>query len=107
MSVSSLWLLPEIASFLGVWQNKGVCCPEDFDMVTLADALEVVEQLAEEDLEMLVDIVRNRQIERRRDEIARDAQATLAEYREGKLKSMTAEEAIALLRADLDSSDEL
>jgi hypothetical protein len=57
-------------------------------MVTLADALEVVEQLTEEDREMLVDIVRNRQIERRRDEIARDAQATLAEYREGKLKSI-------------------
>lgn len=74
-------------------------------MVTLADALEVVEQLTEEDREMLVDIVRNRQIERRREEIARDAEATLAEYREGKFKSMTTAEAIAILWADLEASN--
>jgi hypothetical protein len=66
----------------------------------------VVEQLTEEDREMLVDIVRNRQIERRRDEIARDAQATLAEYREGKFKSMTAAEAIAHLNRDLLEDEE-
>ena len=75
-------------------------------MVTLADALDLVEQLTEEDREMLVDIVRNRQIERRRDEITRDAQATLAEYREGKFKSMTAAEAIAILHADLAQTND-
>lgn len=75
-------------------------------MVTLADALDLVEQLTEEDREMLVDIVRNRQIERRRDEIVRDAEESMAAYRAGLLPSYTAAEAIAILWADLEATDE-
>ena len=75
-------------------------------MVTLADALDVVEQLTEEDREILVDIVRNRQIERRREEIARDAEESMAAYRAGLLPSYTAAEAIAILRADLEAPNE-
>jgi hypothetical protein len=39
-------------------------------MVTLAAAIEVVEQLSTDQQDMLVQIIRNRQIDRRRDEIA-------------------------------------
>ncbi len=39
-------------------------------MVTLAAAIEVVEQLPTDQQDLLVQIIRNRQIERRRDEIA-------------------------------------
>jgi hypothetical protein len=75
-------------------------------MVTLTDVLDVVEQLTDEDQEALVDIIRQRQIERRRDEIARDAQESMAAYRAGLLPSYTVEEAIAELQIIMESSEE-
>ncbi|MFM7439364.1 MAG: hypothetical protein ACKO2V_12295 [Snowella sp.] len=75
-------------------------------MVTLTDVLDTVEQLTDEDQEALADILRQRQIERRRDEIARDAQEAMAEYRAGNLKPMSAEEAIAELNRYLESDEE-
>ncbi len=68
-------------------------------MVTLAEALEIVEQLPVDRQDMLVQIVRSRQIERRRDEIAQNARETMAAYRAGELKAYTAAEAIAELRS--------
>jgi len=68
-------------------------------MVTLAAAIEVVEQLSTDQQDMLVQIIRNRQIDRRRDEIAENGREALAAYRAGELKSYTAEEAIAELRS--------
>lgn len=53
--------------------------------------------LPTEQQEMLIQILQRRAIEQRRDEIACDAQLSLAEFREGKLKIQTAEEAIAEL----------
>jgi len=74
-------------------------------MVTLAAAIEVVEQLPSDQQDLLVQIIRNRQIERRRDEIAENGREALAAYRAGELKSYTAEEAIAELRNILDSPE--
>ncbi len=54
---------------------------------------------------MLVQIIRNRQIERRRDEIAQNGRKALNAYRAGELKSYTAEEAIAELRNIVDSPE--
>ena len=68
-------------------------------MVTLAAAIEVVEQLPIDQQDMLLQIIRDRQIERRRDEIAQNGREALAAYRAGELKSYTAEEAIAELRS--------
>ena len=51
-----------------------------------------------EQREMLVQILQKRMFDRRRDEIARDAELSLAEFREGKLKVQTATEAINELR---------
>lgn len=72
-------------------------------MVTLAAAIEVVEQLPMDQQDMLVQIIRNRQIERRREEIAQNGLEALAAYRAGELKSYTAAEAIAELRNMLDA----
>ena len=53
--------------------------------------------------DMLMEILKRRIIERRRDEIAQDAKESLAEFRSGKLKSQTASEAIADLRSFLEN----
>ena len=74
-------------------------------MVTLAAAIEVVEQLPIDQQDLLLQIIRDRQIERRRDEIAQNGREALAAYRAGELKSYTAEEAIAELRNMLDSPE--
>lgn len=68
-------------------------------MITLAEALEIVEQLPVDRQDMLVQILCSRQIERRRDEIAQNASETMAAYRAGELKAYTVAEAIAELRS--------
>jgi hypothetical protein len=75
-------------------------------MVTLTDVLDAVEQLTDEDQEAFAEIIRQRQIKRRRDEIARDAKEAIADYRAGLLPSYTAEEAIAELNRYLESDEE-
>ena len=75
-------------------------------MVTLTDVLDAVEQLTDEEQETLADIIRQRQIERRRDEIAQNAKEAIAAYRAGLLPSYTAEEAIAELNRYLESDEE-
>jgi hypothetical protein len=75
-------------------------------MVTLTDVLDAVEQLTDEDQEAFAEIIRQRQIKRRRDEIARDAQESMAAYRAGLLPSYTVEEAIAELQVIMESSEE-
>jgi hypothetical protein len=72
---------------------------EYFEMITLAEALEIVEQLPVDQQDVLVQIVRSRQIERRRDEIAQNARETMAAYRAGELKAYTTAAAIAELRS--------
>jgi hypothetical protein len=58
--------------------------------------------------EMLVQILQHRMVDRRRNEIARDAIESLAEFKSGNIKPQNATEAIADLRAFLqnDRSDD-
>ena len=70
----------------------------EMETMTLDQALEAAMGLSFDQREMLLEIVRSRQIEARREEIAQDAEATLAEYRDGKLKPQSAEEVIRELR---------
>ncbi len=51
---------------------------------TFAQALELIEHLSPEDQDALIEIVQRRTIERRRSEIAANAQATVQAYREGR-----------------------
>jgi hypothetical protein len=62
-------------------------------------------QLPPEQRERLVDILRNRQLEARRQEIAADARKSIAAFREGKLKAHSAEEAIAELHQALEDAE--
>lgn len=74
-------------------------------MTSLDKVLDEAMDLPLEQQEMLIQILQRRMIERRRDEIATDAAATLAEFRAGKLKAQTANEAIASLRESLQSDE--
>ena len=49
-------------------------------------AIEVIEALSPEDQEALLDLIRHRLIERRREEMARHAAETLQAVREGRAK---------------------
>mgnify|MGYP000600759281 CR=1 FL=1 len=63
--------------------------------VTLDHVIDSAMQLPLEQQQMLLEILQNRQIEARRQEIARDAQASLAAFRAGKLQGQTAAEIIS------------
>jgi len=63
----------------------------------LQQALDVVERLPPDDQETLIDLIRHRLIERRRDEIARNAQETLQAVRDGRAQYGSVED----LRRDL------
>jgi hypothetical protein len=67
-------------------------------MTTLNEVLDAVMGLPVEQQEMLVQIVRQRTIENRREEIAQAAEVSIAEFRSGKLKVQTAVEVISNLR---------
>lgn len=58
-------------------------------MVTLAAAIEVVEQLPSDQQDLLLQIIRSRQIERRRDEIYQNYLASVAEEKRGNLTFTT------------------
>jgi len=64
---------------------------------TLDQVIDTAMQLPPEQLEMLLDILRRRQVDTRRFEIAADARNSIAEFREGKFKAQSAEAAIAAL----------
>jgi transcriptional regulator with AAA-type ATPase domain len=70
-------------------------------MTNLDRVLDEAMDLPLEQQEILLEILKHRIVERRRDEIAQDAAVSLAEFRAGKLKAQTAEEAISELRAFL------
>jgi hypothetical protein len=73
--------------------------------VTLDQAIDTAMQLSPAQREMLVDILRSRQIEARREEIAAAARESIAEYRAGTLKARSADEAIAELRRSLEDPE--
>lgn len=67
-------------------------------MTTLRAVLDAVMGLPAEQQEMLIQIIRQRTIENRREEIAHAVEVSIAEFRSGKLKSQTAAEVISDLR---------
>jgi hypothetical protein len=71
-------------------------------MTTLDRALATVMQLSLDQQELLIEIIRQRHIEASRDEIARDAQESIAAFKAGKLKPQSAQAVIAKLRRSLD-----
>ncbi|HBY95258.1 MAG: hypothetical protein M5U01_00240 [Ardenticatenaceae bacterium] len=73
--------------------------------VTLDQAIDTALQLPPEQREMLIDILRSRQIETRREEIAADARKSITAFREGKLKAQSAEEAITELHQALENAE--
>ncbi len=75
-------------------------------MITFENVLEIVSQLPREQQEMLIEIVRKRMSEARRQEIMTECQEALAEYRTGKLKAMSATQAIADLRHYLEDNED-
>jgi hypothetical protein len=73
-------------------------------MVTLDQAIDTAMQLPPEQREMLVEILRNRQIEARREEIAHDAEESLAAFRDGKIVPQSTSKVIEELRQALGFS---
>jgi hypothetical protein len=70
-------------------------------MTTLEQALNTVSQLPIEQQEMLIQIVQNRLLENRRQEIAEDAKQAISSFHKGELKLQTAKEVIAELQQTL------
>lgn len=71
-------------------------------MNTLNQVLESALQLSNEQQEMLIKILQNRQNESRRAEIAEDAQKTLADFRAGNYQPQSAKSIISELRQSLN-----
>ncbi|MBM4044193.1 MAG: hypothetical protein FJ279_03695 [Planctomycetes bacterium] len=70
--------------------------------VSLDQAIDVAMRLPREQREMLLDIIRRREIEERREEIARDGRASIARFRAGKLKPQSVDKVIQELRQTLE-----
>ncbi len=60
--------------------------------ITLDSVLDEVMLLSSEQRDMLVDILRGRQIELHREQMLRDVEEGLAEFKSGNLKPMTVQE---------------
>lgn len=71
-------------------------------MITLDQAIDTIQQLPAEQQEMLFDIVYRRRMESRREEIARDARRSIADFYTGRLKPQSIGEILSELRAALD-----
>ncbi len=74
---------------------------KDFDKT-----LDLIMELPREDRETLIDIVKRRMIDERRDEIAHEIHESISLYKDGKLKEQTAEEAIKDLESSLGEDAE-
>jgi hypothetical protein len=66
--------------------------------VTFQDALEIIESLPEDQRESLLEIVKHRLVEERRDRLARSIKEARGEYKRGDFKRGTVED----LRRDLE-----
>jgi hypothetical protein len=75
-------------------------------MINLDQALDMVMQLPQEQQETLLDIVRHRHIEQRRDEIAQDAQRSIEEFQSGQYQPMAIEQVLTDLRVSLEEDSE-
>jgi hypothetical protein len=68
-------------------------------MVTIDSTLDDIMQLDFASREMLLEILQKRQIEARRNEIAKNAKQSLKDYHEGKLTPLSANQTIKKLKA--------
>lgn len=68
-------------------------------MTTIESALENVMSLDFDSREMLLEILQKRQIEARRDTIAKNAKKSLKAYHEGKVDALSADDAIDYLNS--------
>ncbi|WP_299355670.1 hypothetical protein [Mucilaginibacter sp.] len=66
-------------------------------MVTIDSTLEEIMQLDFNSREMLLEILQKRQIEARRNQIAKTAKQTLKDYHSGKIQPQSAEDVIKKL----------
>lgn len=66
--------------------------------LTLGEVIDAVMQLPQEQQEILIDVIYRRHVERRRQEMARDARESLSKYRAGGLKPRPIEEILKELR---------
>ena len=67
--------------------------------IRFSDVLESVDALPNEEKEMLIDIIRKRMAEERREEFRRSIDEANAEYEAGLCKVMTVEEIMAEIRS--------
>lgn len=75
--------------------------------ITLDQALDTIMQLPLEQQEMLIEIWYKRRIEARRQEIAQDAHASIAAYRDNQYTPQPVGKIIAELRSTLDFSSDI
>ncbi len=73
--------------------------------VTFDHALDVVMQLSPEDREVLIDIVTRRESQARREEIAREAHASIEAYERGEFRTLSVEDAIQELHDYADEEE--
>jgi len=66
-------------------------------MLTFNKTLEAIMQMDYDSREMLLEIIRKRQIEERRNEIAENAKEVITSFKKGKFKSFSAATAIKQL----------
>ena len=66
----------------------------DQNMITFQDAIEIFESLPEEQQENLIEILRRRLIEHRRDQLVTSVKEAKAEYERGEVKSGTVDDLI-------------
>ncbi|MGQ3686059.1 MAG: hypothetical protein ACUBOA_13795 [Candidatus Loosdrechtia sp.] len=71
--------------------------------VTFQDALDVIESLPVNQQESLIDIVRHRLVERRRDLIARHIRKMKEEYRKGEVKRGSVDDLVRDLQNENDT----
>ena len=73
--------------------------------MTFEQVVETIRQFPVEQQEMLIDLIRGWRTETRRREIARDAQESLAAFRNGQFEPQSAQEVIAELRQSLEGQE--
>jgi hypothetical protein len=72
------------------------------DVINMANFERTLEDIMTFDFttrEMMIEILQNRQIEERRMDIAKNIKASLSDYKKGKLKALSAQEALKILNS--------
>ena len=74
-------------------------------MITLDQAIDIVQQLPAEQQEILVDLLYHRHVEKRRGEIAEDAKKSISDFHAGRLQPKSVQEIISELRMTSDGTN--